>query len=84
MKSILGFNTAVLQTYARKTSQAIDSLTFRTNIIKVRNKSEIKDIPQNGLIIHGLFLQGSSWDFESVKIKESSYGELWHEMPCIW
>jgi len=73
-----------LQTYARKTSEAIDNLTFRTNILKIKNKIDITDIPEDGLNIHGLYLQGASWDLENIKLRESNYGELWHEMPCIW
>lgn len=72
-----------MQTYARKTSEAIDNLTFRTNILKY-NKNAISDLPENGLNIHGLYLQGASWNFDDVKIRESHYGELWDEMPCIW
>jgi len=80
----LGFNTAVLQTYARKTAEAIDTLTFRTNIMMAKNKSEVDQIPETGLLIHGLFLQGASWDLGKIQLKESNHGELWHEMPCIW
>jgi dynein heavy chain len=72
-----------LQTYARKTAEAIDNLTFRTNILKY-NKKEVYDVPEHGLYIHGLFLQGASWDVEQIQIRESIYGELWDEMPCIW
>lgn len=72
-----------MQTYARKTSEAIDNLTFRTNILKL-NKNEITDVHENGLNIHGLFLQGASWNLDDSKIRESNYGELWDEMPCIW
>jgi dynein heavy chain len=81
----LGFNTAVLQTYARKTSEAIDNLTFRTNILKLKeNEITEAEVPQDGLNIHGLFLQGASWNVEDTKLRESIYGELWDEMPCLW
>lgn len=53
-------------------------------MLTLKNKSEITENPENGLNIHGLFLQGASWDLGNIKLKESNYGELWHEMPCIW
>lgn len=72
-----------MQTYARKTSEAIDSLTFKTVILN-KHKEDITEHPENGLYINGLFLQGASWDWEEGRIIESTKGELWHEMPCIW
>lgn len=74
----------MLQTYARKTSEAIDTLTFRTNILQIKNKEEVNKSPDDGLNIHGLFLQGASWNLKNVKLDESHYGELWNEMPVIW
>jgi Dynein heavy chain C-terminal domain len=52
--------------------------------LKAKTKSDIDSIQENGLNIHGLFLQGASWDIENVRLHESNYGELWHEMPYIW
>jgi dynein heavy chain len=72
-----------LQTYARKTSEAIDTLTFRTNILD-KSKKEVEKIPEDGLNIHGLFLQGASWDWPKGKLRESNNGELWHELPVLW
>ncbi len=75
----------MLQTYARKTSEAIDNLTLKTNILKLKKNEIIEaDVPENGLNIHGLYLQGASWNIQETKIKESVYGELWDEMPCLW
>jgi dynein heavy chain, axonemal len=79
-----GFNTAVLQTYARKTNIPIDILTFKTNILRNDKKDENIAIPEDGLNIHGLFLQGGSWNWSDIRLKEPAPGELWHEMPCIW
>ncbi len=47
-------------------------------------KKDVSKIPEDGLNIHGLFLQGSSWDWPNGKLKESKNGELWHETPVIW
>ncbi len=44
---------------------------------------QINEYPENGLYIKGLFLQGASWDWDDGKIRESTKGELWHEMPVI-
>jgi dynein heavy chain len=79
----IGFNTALLQTYARKTQTAIDQLTFRTHI-QNKTKEEIQEIPDNGFNIYGLYLQGASWSWTKNLLIEPKLGELWHEMPVIW
>lgn len=50
-----GFNTAVMQTYARQTSTAIDTLQFKTNVMPYFN-GEIKEKPEIGVYIYGLFM----------------------------
>jgi dynein heavy chain len=79
----IGFNTALLQTYARKTQTAIDQLTFRTHV-QNKTKEDIQNIPENGFNIYGLYLQGASWSWTKNNLIEAKLGELWHEMPVIW
>ena len=67
-----------------KTNIIIDVLTFRANVIKNDKKDESIHIPEDGLNIHGLYLQGASWNMTDTKLKEPANGELWKEMPCIW
>jgi dynein heavy chain len=79
-----GFNTAVLQTYARKIKHPIDQLTFRTNVSQRKPTDEGIEYPEDGVNIHGLFLEGASWNVSGVQLKEQSFGELSFEMPVIW
>ena len=79
-----GFNTAVLQTYARKIKHPIDQLTFRTNVSQRKPTDEGIAYPEDGVNIHGLFLEGASWNVSGVQLKEQSFGELSFEMPVIW
>ena len=79
-----GFNTAVLQTYARKTLEPIDKLTFRTNVLDKKIGDETIIYPEDGVNIHGLQLEGASWDFDRIVLREQSPGELHIEMPVIW
>ena len=50
-----GFMTAALQSYARKSQIAIDALTFKSNINNFFAE-EVKEEPENGVNIHGLYL----------------------------
>ena len=56
-----GFMTAALQTYARKTRTAIDTLKFKT-CVRAYGPDDIQEVPEDGVNIHGLFLEGARWD----------------------
>ena len=65
-----GFMTATLQTYARATMTAIDTLSFRTHVQGVFEQ-DIKEAPEIGVNIHGLFMQGAKWDFIKSCVEDS-------------
>ena len=77
-----GFMTAALQTYARKNIIPIDTLVFRTNI-RDFHEDFVKEVPQDGVNIHGLFIQGARWDIEKHEVNDSLKKELFFQMPVI-
>lgn len=40
--------------------------------------------PENGVYIHGLFMEGASWHSDDGVICESRPGQLFWSMPLIW
>jgi dynein heavy chain, axonemal len=80
-----GFMTAALQTYARFTKIAIDTLKFRTNVrdYSAEKAAELPE-PETGINIHGLYLQGADFNTHTRKIVESQPGVLFSAMPVIW
>eukprot|EP00163_Fabomonas_tropica_P009439 TRINITY_DN1923_c0_g1_i1.p1 TRINITY_DN1923_c0_g1~~TRINITY_DN1923_c0_g1_i1.p1 ORF type:complete len:2652 (-),score=902.80 TRINITY_DN1923_c0_g1_i1:9-7298(-) len=78
-----GFLTGVLQTHARKTKIAIDSLNFRTHVL-TSDAEEVTEGPKDGVYIHGVFMEGSRWDREGNTIMESYDSELYCPMPVMW
>ena len=50
-----GFMTSAMQSYARRTHIAIDSLMFRAEIRSIY-KSEVTSEPVDGVNVHGLFI----------------------------
>ena len=77
-----GFMTAALQMYARQTKTPIDTLKFKT-VVKDKFKEDIHDLPEVGVNIYGLFMQGAKWDFGRGRIEESDPAVLFIEMPVI-
>lgn len=45
---------------------------------------ELKDRPNNGCYIYGLFLEGSCWDSDLFELAESRPKELYTDMPVMW
>lgn len=78
-----GFMTAVLQTYARKTMTPIDELIFQTSV-KKEMACDVTEIPEDGVHIDGMILQGCGWDGAKNSVVESDRKRLFVEMPAIW
>ena len=87
-----GFLTGALQNHARKYNLPIDQLSFKFTATKVYRKQgdyynaavkgeekELDDLlekPEDGVIIHGLFMEAMRWDDESMMIADSLPGEM--------
>lgn len=78
-----GFNTATLQTYARQTQTAIDTVTFKTNV-QACFKEGIKEKPEIGVYVYGYFMQGARWDAGKKVVEDSQIGVVITEFPVIW
>jgi len=77
-----GFLTGALQTHSRKTHIAIDTLAFATNVTKM-TEADITSPPEDGVYVHGLFLQGARWNTEAGVVEEMHPAVLFYRMPAI-
>ncbi|KAF7265346.1 hypothetical protein GWI33_021235 [Rhynchophorus ferrugineus] len=79
-----GFLTAMRQDVTRAhKGWALDSVVLQ-NLITRYNKEDIKDGPQEGVYVHGLFLEGASLDRRTAKLVESKAKVLYEQMPVIY
>lgn len=69
--------------YARKTATAIDTLSFKTNVMPYFGK-DVKAPPDIGVNIHGLYMQGAKWDDRKKSVEDSAVGVPIVEFPLIW
>ena len=46
-------------------------------------REDLKERPENGCYIYGLFLEGARWSKEEHKLAESRAKELYTEMPVM-
>ncbi|XP_014851660.1 PREDICTED: dynein heavy chain 1, axonemal [Poecilia mexicana] len=77
------FLTGTLQNHARQFSIPIETLGFDVKVM-VKPLSEIREIPNTGCYIHGLFLEGASWNKKSGRLSDSTLMEFHTQMPVIW
>jgi dynein heavy chain len=77
------FTTAALQNFARKHKYAIDTVGFEMEMMGMEEGDYLKG-PDSGIFIHGLFLEGCTWDKEQKVLCESRPKVLFEPAPCVW
>ncbi|CAH2255707.1 dynein heavy chain 14, axonemal [Pelobates cultripes] len=92
-----GFLTAVLQNFARMKGLSVDSLTFKHRVLSAlpdttegnRRQNVIgtafseSSLPEEGILIFGLFLDGAKWDIKTQALQESEHQHRFYPMPQI-
>lgn len=87
--NVLGFSfpqaflTAALQNFARTQKVAIDLLTFEFHIDDRLKPIDIKEKPDFGVYVYGMFLEGARWNYNTHKLDESLPKELYTDVPMI-
>jgi dynein heavy chain, axonemal len=80
---VQAFLTGILQNYARKTQEPIDTVSYGFEVQATRHE-DLTEKPEFGCYIRGLFLEGARWDMEGMTLAESRPKELFTSFPCIW
>ncbi|EAS00969.2 dynein heavy chain (macronuclear) [Tetrahymena thermophila SB210] len=73
------FLTGVLQNYARKKIIPIDIIEFDFEFIN----TPVTAKPEDGAYVHGLFIEGSKWNMNTMKLDESDPKVLFVKCPTI-
>ncbi|XP_065179973.1 dynein axonemal heavy chain 5-like [Sycon ciliatum] len=78
-----GFLTAMRQEVTRAhTGWALDSVIL-DNTVTSMNKTDVRSPPEEGVYVHGLFLDGAAWDKEESCLVESPQKVLFSPLPVV-
>jgi dynein heavy chain len=77
------FLTGTLQNFARKTGVAIDLLSFEFKVLDTLNPEKIKQKPEDGCYVYGMYLEGARWNYNVHKLDHSLNRELYSSVPLI-
>jgi len=75
--------TALVQTTCRKKQWPLDKSTLYTKVTKFATPEDVKEAPEDGCYITGLYLEGAGWDFEASVLKRQDPKVLVIELPIL-
>lgn len=81
-----GFLTGMRQEVTRqhkKDQWALDDVISHTEILPF-DQERIRDVPEEGQNIHGLFMEGARWNRQEARLDESEPKKLFVAMPAIY
>ena len=78
-----GFMTSALQAHARRYQLPIDMLLFRAAVLPYADLAAVPAPPDNGVYIHGIFMEGARFDAAAGVMAESRPAELFAPMNCL-
>lgn len=78
-----GFLTAMRQEVTRAhKGWALDSVVLHNDVMKYM-KEDVTSPPQEGVYVHGLFLDGASWDKKNCRLQEQAPKTLFAVCPVV-
>ncbi|EFO65273.1 Dynein heavy chain [Giardia lamblia P15] len=79
-----GFLTSVKQEITRMhTGWALDRVYPRTNVSKFSEKGQVNQPPEEGVYIHGLFLDAAAWDKKNNRLIDQPPKVLFVPLPLL-
>jgi len=80
-----GFLTGALQNHARRYKCAVDTLSFGFTMRVMESAEDVTaaNVPDDGVLVDGMFLEGARWDRKQKKLRLGYPGQLLSPVPVI-
>ena len=72
-----------MQNYARSKKIAIDKLSFEFVFLDTTKYTDIKEKPDGGCLVYGVYLEGCKWDYNTHMLADSDPKKLVVELPLL-
>merc|ERR1712100_54876 len=79
----MAYITAILQTTARLKDLPLDQMDIWTDILEQMDPAQLTSTAEEGMYIHGFFMEGARWDTKKGCVAESMPKELHPVMPVV-
>eukprot|EP00930_Biecheleria_cincta_P027502 TRINITY_DN19311_c0_g1_i1.p1 TRINITY_DN19311_c0_g1~~TRINITY_DN19311_c0_g1_i1.p1 ORF type:complete len:4103 (-),score=885.99 TRINITY_DN19311_c0_g1_i1:122-12430(-) len=78
-----GFLTSILQGFSRLNMIPVDQLSFEFVMQDTDNVDDLTEPPEEGIYIHGLFMDGAAWNYVDMVIDDQQFGTMFVKSPII-
>lgn len=79
----MAYITAILQTTARLSDLPLDQMDIWTDLLEQSEPSMLTAYPEEGMYIHGFFMEGARWDSKKGVVADSIPKELHPMVPVV-
>mmetsp|Transcript_54927 Transcript_54927/g.128448 ORF Transcript_54927/g.128448 Transcript_54927/m.128448 type:complete len:1244 (+) Transcript_54927:3-3734(+) len=78
-----GFLTSVLQGFSRSSLIPVDQLSFDFAMQGTDDNSAVEEPPEEGIFVHGLFMDSAAWDYDAGVITDQEFGVIFTNAPVM-
>jgi dynein heavy chain, axonemal len=79
----MAYITAILQTTARAKNLPLDQMDIWTDMLEQMDHKGLAEYAEEGMYIHGFYMEGAQWDTKKGAVTESVPKELHPAMPVV-
>eukprot|EP01116_Phalansterium_solitarium_P024809 TRINITY_DN91_c3_g2_i3.p1 TRINITY_DN91_c3_g2~~TRINITY_DN91_c3_g2_i3.p1 ORF type:complete len:554 (-),score=254.47 TRINITY_DN91_c3_g2_i3:209-1870(-) len=74
---------ALMQVACRQSGWPLDNMTLFTRVTPHTNPEDIKQRPDAGCYVQGLFMEGAAWDYDKMELRHQDSKQLVVELPIL-
>jgi dynein heavy chain len=73
----------VKQEVARRNKWPLDAVVLSSEVTKWADEGAVRAPPDDGVLVHGLFLDGAAWSLKEGRLAEQERGVLHAPLPVL-